>query len=201
MERFESKLVIGVVGENRAGKATFTNFLAGLTSKSVGVEVFSNVLRETLEIWNIPPTRRNLQKLPVIMKQEYGDDVLSNAIFHRVLKRPEDIIILDGVRWESDRDLVRRFQNNLLVYVTAPAEIRWKRAQEANEKEGDSEKTYDMFMEEEKAPTELDIPKIGATADFKIVNNGSLEEYRTQVEEFYRKYRFRIKSGMTRKVG
>ncbi|OGE17693.1 hypothetical protein A2769_01435 [Candidatus Daviesbacteria bacterium RIFCSPHIGHO2_01_FULL_37_27] len=191
MEKFNGKLVIGLTGENGAGKETFTRLLTEFAEekqKTIGIETFSSILFETLESWHISTTRGNLQELPRIMIQAYGDNVLADAVYQRILERDENIIILDGARRESDLAMIKKFPNNIFIYITAEPEIRWKRLLLRGQKTGEKEKTWEQFLEEEKAESELEISKIGASADFKIVNNGTMEEYRKQVEEFYSTY-------------
>lgn len=186
MEQFTDKLVIGLVGEKGGGKETFTRIFTELASpQAVGIEVFSAILRDTLDLWNIPQTRANLQKLPVVMREGYGASALSDALFHRVLSRRENIILLDGVRWETDEALIRRFPRNLLVCITADARVRWERTRLRGQKTDEKEASFEQFMEEEQAPTEILIPEIGSRADFKIENNGSPEDFRKKVQEFY----------------
>jgi dephospho-CoA kinase len=183
------KIIIGVVGEKGAGKATFTNILTEVTAGrfTVGTEVFSGILYETLRLWDIPTTRSNLQNLSIIMRNQYGPDVLTHAIQQRVKNKSEDIIILDGVRWQADYDLIRSFEFNFLVYVSADPKIRWERLQKGSLKVGERQASWEQFLEEEKAETEIQIPEIGAKADFKIDNNKLIEDYRKQVKSFFDK--------------
>src|SRR3972149_4560911 len=97
------KTYIALVGENGSGKGTFESLLKELLPQKVITRVvFSDVLRDTLKLWDIPSTRDNLQKLPQVMTEGFGKDALANAIRHRVSALESDIIILDGVRWLSD---------------------------------------------------------------------------------------------------
>ncbi len=48
--------------------------------------------------------------------------------------------------------------------------------------------TFEQFMIEEKAYTEIFISKIGSNADFKIQNNSTINEFKQKVREFYEKY-------------
>lgn len=189
MEAFESRLVIGLTGQKGAGKEAFTNILKDLVApRTVGVEVFSAPLVQTARIWNQEISRSNLQGIHAAMKTQFGRDVLSNVIYQRALERTEDIIILDGARSQSDLAIVRKFPRNLFVYITADPETRWKRTAGRGQKTGEEITTLEQFMEEEKHSVEEEIPLIGAKADFPVDNNGSPDELRSQVEEFYKSY-------------
>ena len=41
---------------------------------------------------------------------------------------------------------------------------------------------FEQFMKEEKAPNEILIPELGWSADYKIENNGSIDEFREKVK-------------------
>ena len=43
------------------------------------------------------------------------------------------------------------------------------------------------FLEEEKSKAETNIPSLGKKADLKIENNGSLEEFKKNIETFFKK--------------
>jgi dephospho-CoA kinase len=178
-------VVIGLIGEKRAGKGTFVKFLPELAEpKKVGVVRSVDILYETLKIWDIEPTRSNLQSLAIIMDEKYGKGTLTNAVKKKIFESMDDVVVFDGVRWPTDVELVRSFEKNFLVYVTASPKLRWERGKLAGEKAGEDKASFEQFMEEEKAYTEEFIPKIGAGADFKIANEGTLEDYRSAVRKF-----------------
>lgn len=181
------KIVIGLVGEKGSGKETFSAFL-GEVAKGKKIEHirFSDLLKETLEAWSIPVTRHNLQHLVVIMDKGFGIGTLSHAVEKRIENLQADIVILDGVRWESDVDLLKRFPKNILVYVTSTLHLRYDRLKKRGEKTGEESTSFVQFMKEEKAKNELLIPKIGASAEVKIENNKSLKEFKKNVEKFYK---------------
>lgn len=179
------KIIIGLVGEKGSGKETFGNLLQELIPEKKIVRIrSSDILSETLTLWDIPKTRENLQDLAIYMDQGFGKGTLSHAVFARIEKMDADIVIFDGVRWETDVDLIRKFPKNFLVYVTASLETRFERIKTRKEKAFEEGTTLKQFMHEEKKLTELQIPKIGKEADFKIENNTSLQDFKTQVKKF-----------------
>lgn len=178
-------LVVGLVGEKGSGKETFGNFLMEAAKGKKVVRIrFSDILNETLMLWTIPLTRENLQHLAVVMDTGFGTGTLTDSISHKIRHMDADIIILDGIRWETDYMLVKYFPKSLLVYITAAPKLRFQRLKIRKEKK-DEAQTFAQFMKEEKAKNELLIPKIGLKADFKIENNGSFESLKQQAKKFY----------------
>lgn len=176
-------MVIGLVGEKGSGKETFTKFLAELFSKKISHVRFSDLLKETLALWNIPDSRENLQKLAVAMNQGFGEGTLSAAIYKRLKSTKTELVVLDGVRWESDVKLLKKFANNKLIYITADLKTRFERLKIRGEKTGENETSFEQFVLEENAANELLIPKIGSLADFKIENNGSFQDLKTETQK------------------
>jgi uridine kinase len=189
-EDLPMRMVIGLIGENRSGKGTFVEILKAIIPSSITIVRigFSDAIKETLKIWNISLTRENLQILPQVMDQCFGKGSLSKAVKKQIENRPENIVIADGVRWLTDAAMIRQFHPYLFVYLTANSDKRFERLKSSNEKFGESDTTFDQFLNQEKAPNEVLIPQIGAEADFKIENNGTPEEYQVKIKEFYEKF-------------
>ena len=181
--------VIGLVGEKGSGKGAFAKILEEVAKPKQVVPVrTSGLVRETLDMWHIQPTRVHLQKLAVIMDQTYGVGTLAEATYQRAIKVEADIIIIESIRWDADVALIRRFPKNVLVYITAPPAVRHVSTISRGEKMGESETTFEQFMEEEKAENEIHIPRIGALADYTIRNEGTIEQYKKAITDCYQKH-------------
>ena len=182
-------LVIGLVGEKGSGKETFGDFFeeaAKQSELSVLRIRFSDVLIQTLQLWSLEPSRENLQKLAVVMKDGFGPDTLTHAISELIKNSKADLIVIDGVRWLPDRDLIRKFPENKLVYITATQELRFERLKTRTLTYRKNEtQSFEQFIKEEGAENELYIPLIGEQADFKIENNADLEDFETKVKKLY----------------
>lgn len=192
-----NKTYIGLVGEKGSGKETFCIFLQAIAkdeqapfsgSKKIFHIRFSDILKQTLMLWDLPITRHNLQLLAQVMDNGFGQGTLSHAISEQIIGSEADIIILDGIRWQTDLDLLNSFPNPLLVYITADLEKRYNRLLLRGEKSEEHLSTLEQFKREEMAKNELLIPKFGKRANVKIENNGILEDFKVEVEKFYVKY-------------
>ncbi|MES2215937.1 MAG: hypothetical protein V4481_01425 [Patescibacteria group bacterium] len=180
-------LIIGLTGENGGGKGTFIDFLKHIAvGKTVERIASSQLLGETLDLWDIKRTRRALQDLAIVMDGHYGKGTLTHAVQKRIEASQADIVIFDGVRWQTDEEMILSFPQNLMVYVTSDLKIRYERTKARKEKIGEATTSFEQFLDEEKIGTELEIAKIGARADIKIEHNGSLDEYRKMIERVYR---------------
>src|SRR4051812_34008459 len=106
------KLVIGVTGMPLAGKETAANIIAEVLQKdghTVSRHRFSDVLRETLDLWGLPHGRINEQNMAqlMIVPQFFGPDTVANATKARFMRDTTDVAVIDGVRWFVDEKMIR----------------------------------------------------------------------------------------------
>ncbi len=182
------KFIIGLVGENGGGKGTFAEFLVALGAENhtpIDRVRSSDVLKETLKIWDLPFTRENLQKVAVTMVTTFGENALSNAVRDRIEASTAPIIISDAIRWKADERLIRSYEKHLLVYITADPKLRYERMRARKEKLGEDTMTFEQFSKDEQARTERDIPEIGARADVRVTNNGSAEDLKRAMYDIW----------------
>ncbi len=186
--------VIGLVGEKGSGKQTFVNFLKEILrlpsvaqdySKETQIRQvrFSDILAQTLMIWDIPNTRANLQKLSLIMEEGFGQASLANAAKFSIEGDHAEVLIFDGIRRQTELDLVKNMPNSILIYITADQKLRYERLKLRSEKVGEVGLTFEQFLEEEKSKAEINIPTLGKKADKRLENNGSLEEFKNKIKE------------------
>ncbi len=180
-------LVIGLVGEKGSGKETFAEIFCKVLEaspfgrrKKVEHVKFSDLLKETLALWSLPATRPNLQDLVVIMDKHFGEGTLSEAIYQRIIGLSAEIVLVDGIRWDSDIVLLNRFPKHKLIYITADLKVRFERICQRREKIGEGE-SYEQFLKEEQAANEISIPRLGAQADVTIQNNKTLREFKSEI--------------------
>jgi dephospho-CoA kinase len=188
------KLVIGLVGAPLAGKETCAVLLEELLVEdgySVSRHTFSEILRDTLDLWGIPHGRDNEQKMAIIMNAEtgFGDGALSRAMKHRIMHEDVDVTILDGVRWFGDekmlRDLNEEGIKSILIYISADPKVRYARLLARN-RAGESATMWEDFARQEQAQTEVDIPDIGSRAEIVLENNyDDVELFKRDINRVY----------------
>ncbi len=182
-------IVIGLTGEKRGGKGTFTELLTELLPHAKIIRLgFGDIIGDICDILGMPRTRDNMQEVPLWLIEGSGNKgIITDAMKRRIEKLDTDIAILDGIRTIPDKAMLETFPRHLLVYVTASLETRYQRAIKAAEKVGDATLTREKFLAQDNAKIEQMIPVIGARADYIIQNEGTLDEYRAKVEAV-RKY-------------
>lgn len=166
------------------GKGTIAKYL----EEKYGADTFrfSSILRDVLDRLYVPQSRENFQKLVPAILDLYGTDLLSKAIAQDVTKSKAEIIVVDGIRRFPDIEHLKKIPGFQLVAVDVDAKIRYQRLVLRNENPGDAEKTWEQFLEEHKAATEIDIPKLMEAADINIDNNGTLADLYRQLDELFK---------------
>jgi dephospho-CoA kinase len=175
------KKIIGLVGPIASGKDVAKKYI----EEKYGAESvkFSQMLRDVLNRLRIPIERENMQKLSLSLIENFGDDIFSKNIIEDANTKESDIVILDGVRRLSDISTVKKEGNFILIGVTADTKIRYERMKKRNENEGDKDKTFDDFIEDQKRGTEIHISDLIEQADYVLDNGGNLEDLYRQIDE------------------
>lgn len=176
----EQKIILGFVGDLAGGKGTICKYL----KEKYGVNSYrySTMLRDVLNRLYIPESRENLQLISKILRENFGQDLLSKVIADDVAHDPAKLVAVEGIRRPTDITYLEKMPGFNLIYITAEAKTRWERLVKRAENPGDSEKTFETFLKDEQAEADKLIKELGTKAQYKIDNNGSFEEFYNQME-------------------
>ncbi len=174
------KLVIGLVGRIGSGKTAASRHLQ---DNYGGKEHrFSRILMDILDRLHLPHERTHLQNLGKSLRAELGPDVIVNAFKKDLEKDKSDLLIVDGIRYENEVEMLKGLENGFLVFIRAPPEVRYERCVTRGEK-GEAKITYEQFLKNDEAETEKRIEMIGQGADYIIDNSGTLNELLEEVDD------------------
>lgn len=180
------KIILGLVGDLASGKGTFCSFLQ--EHYQAQTFRFSSILRDVLKRLYQPPHRTNLQNISTVLREYFGQDVLSKVIAEDVKNAQSKIVAIDGIRRPSDILYLKELPGFHLIYLTADQKIRWERLVKRNENPGDATKTLKEFTQDEQAEADSLIKELSKQAEFTIVNNGMLEEFYKKIKEAVEKF-------------
>jgi len=173
------KIIIGVIGTNASGKDT----VAAYISKKINFKVYelSRPLKEIAVERKIPLVRANLIELGTELSREYGEGYLATLL----LKRVNEKAVITGMREVKQLEI---FTDNsdyfVLIAVDAKPELRFARSKLRNGiKEGDNlEDFIEIELKENSGYHTQRLFECMKLADYKVTNNGSLEELYKQVD-------------------
>ncbi len=187
------KIVIGLAGKKGAGKEKFVQYLQIAATETTQKKKFfgvrqvksSGILVEILNFLDAPINRENLQNMAEAIRFCLGNNAISNAVRSKIRKNQTDITVFDGVRWQSDVDMVRTFRRSYIIFIETDEQIRYQRIRNRGEKPEEKNLSLEQFQKEEIAPTENYLSRIKQQADFVVENNGSEEELYQKVLHFF----------------
>lgn len=179
------KIILGMTGFLAAGKGTVAKYLE--EKHGATIYGFSAPLRDILDRLYLEQTRGNMQNLSTDLRNQFGADLLSSVIAKDVSEDMNNIIIVDGVRRVTDIKYLSALPAFHLINIEAEQKTRWKRMTKREQNPDDAQKTFEDFQQDELAEAEQQIAEVAAAAEYKLDNNGSMEEAEKQIEEILQK--------------
>ena len=177
----DTKIIIGIIGMPAAGKGTVAEYLA--STHHAHKLRFSDALNTILERLNTERTRDNLIRLSEVIRETCGEDVLARSILIGIEKTESSLIVIDGVRRESDIELFRGLPNFKLIAIDTDIQIRYERAKKRAEKPEEANQSFEDFAALDKRSTEVSTAELMKKADARIDNNGTLDQLYAQIDQ------------------
>lgn len=173
-------MIIGLTGTNASGKTTIVDHLI---SQNFEHHSLSDILREELSRLKLEPTRENLIRIGNELREKEGASILADKIKAK-LSSPN--VVIDSIRNPSEVLSLKKLPNFYLIAVDASVKVRYQRA--IDRKRIENITTLDDFIEMEEREkssnfNHQNIVECMNQADFKIDNNGSLNELKQIVDK------------------
>jgi dephospho-CoA kinase len=179
-------MLIGITGTDGAGKGSVVSYLVshyGFVHYSSRAMILEHVRREGL-----PETRNQMRLTANAWREREGDDVLVKTALERMAMSvvPERAII-ESIRTLAESTTLHS-AGGILLAVDADPHTRYDRVQM---RRSESDKiSFDEFMSQEALekndpnPHGMQKARVMEIADYTIMNNGTLEELYSSVDEF-----------------
>jgi len=176
-----SNIILGLTGENCSGKTTAAEYMK---KKGFYYLSLSDVIREEVIKEGKPLTRENLVKKGNEMRKRFGDGILAKKTIEKMEEGKNYIV--DSIRNPGEVEELKKLQNFYLIYINAPAEVRFERIK-ARGREEDPQ-TFEEFLklekmeEENKEGYKQQLKKTAGMADFTILNDSSIERFYESID-------------------
>lgn len=179
-------MIIGLTGRIAAGKGIVADFF-----EKKGFEYFtiSKIIRQEALKRNIPIKRKNLQKLGNEMRIKFGSNIWVKKLIEKI-KDNKDYII-DGIRNPGEINELKKFNNFILISIDSPIKTRFKRI--LNRKKDSDTDNWEKFLEidnrdfQEQNPHGQQVKKCMELADYYLINDSSLNEFKNKINKLYNK--------------
>lgn len=177
-------LIIGITGTLGAGKGTIVDYLTG----NKGFVHFSvrAFLTDEIRRRGMPVNRDSMVTVANELRAAHSPDYIVGQLYDQALVSGKNCII-ESIRTPGEVELLRTKGNFYLIAVDACAEVRYKRVIErASETDHIS---FETFRDNEKRemdstdPNNQNLRKCIGLADYRLMNDGSIEELHQQIEK------------------
>ena len=178
------KRIVVFAGRNGSGKETAAKHASA--SLKAQHHTYSDILEETYRLWGYDRNSRpDHQALSTFMRQQKGQDALAIVIDKKCREAKGDYAVVDGARRKTDLDrLMATFgqENVALIWIETPPTLRYERLKLRKEKRGEQMMTWEEFMVQEVAETEVQLDAIRGMAVYIVDNSGPPEALAPQID-------------------
>ncbi len=173
-------MIIGLVGQNCAGKDTAANYLV---SKGFEKYSLSDYLRRELEKQGKTPTRENLIELGNALRRENGPGFLGEKALEYLQEGKNYVVV--SIRNPAEAKVLMQRTGFVLVAIDAPAQVRFERMK-ARGREEDPSAFEEFLALENKENAGGDKQSINETmrmVDYTLDSSGSIDDEIKEVEK------------------
>lgn len=176
--------VIGIVGLQASGKTEIASIFLDLGASRVrmGDIAIQEVKNRGLDI-----NEENVAEAASELRENEGMDAVAKRCIPLIKEKGKnsDAVVVDGIRGIAE---VERFkeefgENFTLISVEAPAETRFERT--IARKREDDTKDLNSFLKKDKRELSWGLEEAMRSPDYRIVNDGSLEDLRKETSKIF----------------
>ena len=150
-----------------AGKSTIAD---GLKPKGYDIINMGNAVREEVKKRNLEPTRDNLGKLMLELREKNGPGAIAELVKSQIESSTAKVILIDGLRSNDEIQVLRKFGNVKLLAIHASTDTRFNFLQKRGR--SDDPQTKDHFEERDNRELGVGISNPIALSDYAISNIG-----------------------------
>jgi dephospho-CoA kinase len=177
-------IIIGITGTIGAGKGTVVDYLV----KNKGFQHFSarGLIVEEIEKRGMENNRDNMVVVGNDLREKYGPGYVAEELFKRALEFGENAVI-ESLRAVGEIETLRKKGKFILLAVDAEPKIRYERISGRGTVTDNI--TFEKFLADEQKEMDStdfnkqNLRKCIEMADYKIENNGTIDELNSKIEE------------------
>ncbi|HAT74315.1 MAG: hypothetical protein US30_C0002G0049 [Candidatus Moranbacteria bacterium GW2011_GWF2_36_839] len=181
MDKQKKKIILAISGDIASGK----NEMSAYIEKKYESYAYrsSEVLRDILGRMYLPESRENMQKVSTMMREYFGEDIISYVASQDLKKIKKRIIAINGIRRFSDLKILKKYFEVKIIYIDSSLKNRYERICKRLENTDDGVKTLDKFKKDHKSEAERQTRCLRKKADYIIENDESLEEFHREIDK------------------
>ncbi len=174
-------IILGITGTLGAGKGTVADYLK---EKGFGYHSVREFLTEEIVKRGMPVNRDSMVEVANDLRKKNGPSYILDTLYARAESAGKDAVI-ESIRTVGEVEELRK-KGMLLLAVDADPQVRYSRVQ--FRKTETDHVSFETFMEHELRESEGDDPAkqnlrhTVRLADYRLTNDGSLDDLRMQVD-------------------
>ncbi len=178
-------MIIGITGTLGAGKGTVVEFLKqkGFVHLSVRDFLIGEIKRRNLEI-----NRNNMLLVANDLREKNSSSYIAERLYEKAKNETKNCVI-ESLRSVGEVEALKNKGTFYLIGVDADIKTRYERIKQRQS--ASDNVTFEEFVEDEKFettsedPSKSNVLRCLGLADFKLENNGNLEDLNKKIEEIY----------------
>ncbi len=174
-------IVICLTGMPGSGKSTVAGMLK---EKGFTMVEHSAQIKKLMRIGGMKVNAKNIELFVVNIKQAFGRDVVAKLSSKKIASSRGNVVI-SGPRDPAEIAYIRRFHPEVVVVaISAPRKLRYDRI--LSRKEGIKAGNYHEFEWRDRKNIALGTMKLIKSADYVLINTGTLSQLRSDLYELLR---------------
>lgn len=177
-------LIIGITGTLGAGKGTIVDFLVqekGFVHYSVRAFIAEEIVRKGMVV-----NRDSMVIVANELRRNNSPSYITDCLYEKALEDGKSSVI-ESIRTPGEIWSLRKKGRFILIAVDADPHIRYQRIRQRQSETDHID--FETFLENERRemissdPNAQNLSKCIELADYKLLNNGTIEQLSRQVEE------------------
>jgi dephospho-CoA kinase len=179
-------MIIGITGTNGGGKGAVVEYLV----KAKGFTHFSarELILEEVKLRGLEPNRVNIGETATDMRRLNEANFISKTFIQRAQEQNAKDVVIESIRTLAESSYIQE-HGGLILAVDAPVDVRYERVVKRGTST-DKVSFEDFRIQEDNEysskdpsdPVQMNVLGVMDKADYKIINNGTLEELHAQVD-------------------
>ncbi len=175
--------IMGVSGLPGSGKSIVSELAV---EKGAIIVSMGNIIRDEASKRK-QSTKQTAQKL----REENGPLIVAKLTIKKIKdiinENSAEIIIIEGIRSPHEVELFKKhFHDFMILSIFANPSIRYERLK--NRGRADDSQNYEDFIKRDQMELDFGIGNVICLSDKIIINEGDLEEYLIQINNFFKEY-------------
>ena len=162
-----TKLLVCLTGMPGAGKSTIAE---GLKSKGYEIINLGNAVRDEAKKRNLDPTRENLGKLMLELREKNGPGAVAELVQIKIESSTANVMLIDGIRSNDEIQVLKKFGTVKLLAIHASTDTRFNFLQKRGR--SDDPQTKEHFEERDNRELGVGVSNSIALSDFALSNIG-----------------------------